>query len=246
MEEKIFTLEGSRSLTRDVWELTLSGDASAFVRPGQFVNLELPDKFLRRPLSVSNWTDGGVLLLVRVVGAGTAELAASAPGTRFRLLTGLGNGFSPEEHGEHPILVGGGIGLAPLYGLARRMVGMGLAPTVALGFRSAEDVFYAEEFAALGCPLFLATEDGSLGTRGFVTDCIRKFVPECDYAFVCGPMPQLRAVYALPQLRGGQFSFEARMACGFGACVGCTIETENGPRRVCKDGPVFRKEEIVW
>lgn len=246
MEEKDFTLEGARRLTRDVWELTLSGDASAFKRPGQFVNLELPGKFLRRPLSIANWMDNGVLLLVRAVGEGTAELIASAPGTRFHLLTGLGNGFEMAEHGEHPVLVGGGIGLAPLYGLARHMVGAGLTPAVALGFRSAEDVFYAEEFAALGCPLFLSTEDGSLGMKGFVTDCVRKFVPECDYAFSCGPLPMLRSVWALPQLRGGQFSLEARMACGFGACMGCTIETKNGPRRVCKEGPVFRKEEIIW
>ena len=240
------TLFSSKQLTKDVWELAFTGDTEAFTHPGQFVNLELPGRFLRRPISVASYTDEGMLLLVRLAGAGTAELVSAPAGTAFDTLTGLGNGFDPEERGEHPVLIGGGIGIAPLYGLARKLVGMGLTPDVALGFRSAGDVFYVEEFAALGCRVFVATEDGSLGTKGFVTDCVKNYLPEADYAFVCGPTPMLKAVYALPQLKGGQFSFEARMACGFGACVGCTIPTANGPRRVCKDGPVFRKEEIVW
>ena len=240
------TLFSSKRLTKDVWELAFTGDTEAFTRPGQFVNLELPGRFLRRPISVASYTDEGMLLLVRVAGAGTAELVSAPAGTAFDTLTGLGNGFDPEERGEHPVLIGGGIGIAPLYGLARKLVGMGLTPHVALGFRSADDVFYVEEFAALGCRVFVATEDGSLGTKGFVTDCVKNFVPEADYAFVCGPTPMLKAVYALPQLKGGQFSFEARMACGFGACVGCTIPTRDGYKRVCKDGPILMKEEIVW
>ena len=240
------TLFSSKQLTKDVWELAFTGDTEAFTRPGQFVNLELPGRFLRRPISVASYTDEGMLLLVRVAGAGTAELVSAPVGTAFDTLTGLGNGFDPEEQGEHPVLIGGGIGIAPLYGLARKLVGMGLTPDVALGFRSTDDVFYVEEFAALGCRVFVATEDGSLGTCGFVTDCVKNYLPEADYAFVCGPTPMLKAVYGLEQLKDGQFSFEARMACGFGACVGCTIPTANGPKRVCKDGPVFRKEEIVW
>ena len=246
MMKTTLTLVQSRPLTDDVWELALAGDTEAFTRPGQFVNIELPGKFLRRPISVANYTEDGLLLLVRVAGAGTAELVASPEGTRFDTLTGLGNGFDPEEQGTHPVLIGGGIGIAPLYGLARKLVGCFQTPTVVLGFRSARDVFYVEEFAALGCQVFVSTEDGSLGTKGFVTDCVTNFLPEADYAYVCGPTPMLKAVSSLPQLTGGQFSFEARMACGFGACVGCTIQTANGPRRVCKDGPIFRKEEIVW
>ena len=147
--------------------------------------------------------------------------------------------------GEHPVLAGGGIGIAPLYGLAQRMLERGQTPTVALGFRTGKDAFYLEEFAALGCRLLIATEDGSLGVKGFVTDCI-KAVPECDYVLACGPLPMLKAVHALPQLRGGQFSFEARMGCGFGACMGCTVPTKDGYKRVCKDGPILYKEEIVW
>lgn len=244
MNERIFTLERARQLTGDVYELVLSGDMSDITAPGQFVNLELPGKFLRRPISVASWTENALLLLVRVAGEGTRELVRSVPGTEFRTLSGLGNGFDPLRCGKKPVLVGGGIGAAPLYGLAKRMLELGITPTLALGFRTASDAFYLQEFGALGCPMFLATEDGSLGTRGFVTDLVAN--TDCDYCFVCGPTPMLRAVHALPQLSDGQFSFEARMACGFGACVGCTIQTAGGPRRVCKDGPVFGKEEIVW
>jgi len=246
MNKTILTLERSRRLTRDIWELILSGDASDFERPGQFLELALPEKFLRRPISVANWTDDGVLLLVRTAGRGTEALAASPAGTRFDALTGLGNGFDLDAGREDAILIGGGVGLAPLYGLARRMAGLGLTPTVALGFRTAEDLFYAEEFAALGCRLFVATEDGSLGTKGYVTDLIPRFAPECRYCYACGPTPMLRSAAALPQFTGGQFSLEARMGCGFGVCMGCTILTADGPRRVCRDGPVFQKEALQW
>lgn len=246
MEKTILTLEHIRRLNVDTYELVLSGDTSAMERPGQFVNLELPELFLRRPVSVANWTEDGLLLLVRAVGVGTARLTAAEPGTRFDTLVGLGNGFDPEERGREPVLIGGGIGLAPLYALARRMTGLGLTPTVALGFRTGADAFYLEEFAALGCSLFLATEDGSLGTKGFVTDCVRAHIPQADYAFACGPTPMLRSVAGLTQLSGGQFSLEARMGCGFGVCLGCTVVTAHGVKRVCADGPVFRKEELVW
>ena len=240
-----FTLEHTRQLTADTYEVVLSGDTSAITAPGQFVNLELPGKFLRRPISICNWTDQALMLLVKVVGDGTRELVRCVPGTELDVLSGLGNGFDPARAGDHPVLAGGGIGIAPLYGLAQRMRDAGQAPTVALGFRSAKDAFYLEEFASLGCRLLIATEDGSLGTQGFVTDCIRN-VPECDYVLCCGPLPMLKAVHSLPQLTDGQFSFEARMGCGFGACMGCSIPTRDGYKRVCKDGPILYKEEIVW
>ena len=171
--------------------------------------------------------------------------ALCVPGTELDVLSGLGNGFDLAKGGAHPILLGGGIGIAPLYGLAQRMLEAGIAPTVGLGFRSGGDAFYLEEFGKLGCRLMVATEDGSLGTKGFVTDLARH-VPECGYAFVCGPTPMLKAVHGLPQLTGGQFSFEARMGCGFGACMGCSVPTGNGYKRVCKDGLILYKEEIVW
>ena len=245
MKKSLFTLHAARPLSGDVWELILEGDASAVTAPGQFVNLELPGKFLRRPISVCDWTETGLTLLVKEVGAGTRELVRLPAGTRLDVLTGLGNGFGIGAAPEGAVLVGGGIGSAPLYGLAKRRLAAGRSVQVVLGFRSKEDAFYLEEFAALGLEVPAATEDGSLGTRGFVTDVLNS-LPDCRYVLACGPTPMLRAVHALPQITGGQFSFEARMACGFGACVGCTIETRNGLRRVCKDGPVFRKEEILW
>ncbi len=247
MRQSVFTLEQSRRLTHDTWELTLAGDTSAIAAPGQFVNIALPGKFLRRPISVCDWDASGLILLVKEAGAGTRELVRLPAGTELDILTGLGNGFdhSPDTVGPDPVLVGGGIGAAPLYGLAKRMAEAGRPPRIVLGFRTKEDGFYLEEFAALGARIATATEDGSLGVKGFVTDALRA-LPDCRYVLACGPAPMLRSVAALPQIDGGQFSFEARMACGFGACVGCTIETADGPRRVCRDGPVFRKEEIVW
>jgi dihydroorotate dehydrogenase electron transfer subunit len=243
MKQVQMTLTEKTPLTADVWQLRFAGDTSPITHPGQFVNLELPGRFLRRPISVCDWDEETLTLLVRVAGKGTAELCQAQPGTVFDLLSGLGNGFDPDECTGNPILIGGGIGTAPLYGLARRMAQKGKAPTVALGFNTAADVFYLKEFTDLGCHVFLSTVDGSLGAPGFVTELVAK--TECDYCFVCGPGPMLRAVLALPQLTDGQISFEERMGCGFGACVGCTMETKNGPRRVCKDGPVFRKEEIL-
>jgi len=245
MRQSVFTLERVRRVTRDTWELTLAGDASAVTAPGQFVNIELPGKFLRRPISVCDWGADGLTLLVKEAGAGTRELVRLPAGTKLDVLSGLGNGFDISQAEEGAVLVGGGIGAAPLYGLAKRMLEAGQTPTVVLGFRTKADAFYLEEFAALGARITTAAEDGSLGTRGFVTDALRA-LPGCRYVLACGPAPMLKAVSSLPQLTGGQFSFEARMACGFGACVGCTIETANGPRRVCRDGPVFRKEELVW
>lgn len=246
MKQSLFTLEHTRQLTADTYELVLSGDTSAITAPGQFVNIELPGKFLRRPISICNWSsEGALMLLVKVVGDGTKQLVRCVPGTELDVLSGLGNGFDLTQAGEHPILLGGGIGIAPLYGLAQRMLQAGMTPTVGLGFRSQADAFYLEEFGALGCRLMVATEDGSLGTRGFVTDIARN-VPECDYVLCCGPLPMLKAVHALPQLTGGQFSFEARIGCGFGACVGCSVPTVQGTKRVCKDGPILYQEEIVW
>ena len=245
MKKSLFTLEHARQLTEDTYELVLSGDTSAITAPGQFVNIELPGKFLRRPISICNWTKDALMLLVKVVGAGTKDLVRCVPGTELDVLSGLGNGFDMSLAGERPVLVGGGIGIAPLYGLAQRLLEQGKTPTVVLGFRTGKDAFYLEEFASLGCQLLIATEDGSLGVKGFVTDSLSK-LPDCDYVFTCGPLPMLKAVHSLPQLKGGQFSFEARMGCGFGACMGCTVPTKDGYKRVCKDGPILYKEEIVW
>lgn len=247
MKQSVFTVARVHQETRDVWELVLTGDTSAITAPGQFVNIALPGKFLRRPISVCDWTEDQLTLLVKEAGEGTRELVRMAPGTELDVLSGLGNGFDFRRSvtGPNPVLVGGGIGIAPLAGLLWRMLEAGQRPAVVLGYRSAEESFYQQMFAAFDVDLRIATEDGTIGTRGFVTDVLDTF-PAGVYVLACGPTPMLKAVHGHPGVTGGQFSFEARMACGFGACVGCSIPTTDGPRRVCKDGPVFRKEEIVW
>ena len=240
MQRQIFTLAQTRTLTPDVFELRLAGDTSAVARPGQFVNIALEGLFLRRPISVCDWDDGSLTLILKVVGKGTARLAALAPGAKLDLLTGLGNGYDVDACPDGAVLAGGGVGVPPLYGLAKRLIAAGKRPAVALGFNTAAEIFYEAEFRALGLDVTLATVDGSAGIKGFVTDAM----PEGAYACCCGPEPMLKAVYR--KTSGGQFSFEARMGCGFGACMGCSCHTVAGPKRICKDGPVLRREEILW
>jgi len=234
----------NQALTENVYRMTLEGDTGAVTAPGQFVNIRLEGLYLRRPISVCD-LDGGMLTIVyKVVGRGTAAMAALRPGETLDLLSGLGNGYALSKSGERPLLLGGGVGIPPLYLLARRLLDLGKKPQVLLGFNRAAEIFYAEEFRALSLPVHLATADGSAGQRGFVTDLIR----DCgayDYFFACGPEPMLRAVYDATET-GGQLSFEARMGCGFGACMGCSCETKYGAKRICRDGPVLEKEEIRW
>lgn len=245
MKDCTFTIKSLRVLTDSVFELNLEGDASDFSRPGQFVNITIPSLYLRRPISVCDWTKDSLCLLIREVGAGTRWLRNAAPGTPLQIITDLGNGFDVDFASASPALVGGGIGIAPLYGLARELLAKGIKPVAVLGYRNAGEVFYTEEFRKLGCEVIVATEDGSCGIKGFVTDAL-KTRPELTRIYACGPMPMLKALALLPQIEDGEFSLEARMGCGFGACVGCTIMTTNGPARVCAEGPVFRKGDIVW
>ncbi len=256
MKESQFKVISNRQLTEDVFELRLSGDATAFTNPGQFAEISVPGLFLRRPISVCDWTSDTLLLLVKAVGTGTRALRELEPGNSLDILTGLGNGFDIGQGATVPLasrtaLVGGGIGIAPLYALARLLIaarqkaGISDALPVVLGFRKVSDTFYVDEFSAIGCDVMAATEDGSMGTRGFVTDVLSAH-PDLSYVYACGPMPMLRAVARLPQVGDGQFSFEARMGCGFGACMGCTIATVSGPKRVCREGPVFHKAEISF
>lgn len=240
MEEQIFKIASNREVAREVFRLELHGDTRGMKTPGQFVNIALPGRFLRRPFSVSDWECCKAVVLYKTIGEGTEQLSRMSAGEQLNVLTGLGNGFDAACGGEEPILVGGGLGAAPMHALAKALLSRGARPKAYLGFASAEDVIVAEELRELGIPAFIATMDGSAGTRGFVTEQI----PEGAYVFACGPEPMLRAVYQ--RAGDGQFSFESRMGCGFGACMGCTCETNFGPKRVCKDGPVFRKEEILW
>ena len=242
MKEQLFTLERTRQLTADVYEMLLSGDMSDITAPGQFVELELPGRFLRRPISVCNWTKDALLLLVRVAGDGTRELVRSVPGTEFRTISGLGNGFDVSKCGDKTLVIGGGVGVPPMYGLAKALQAAGKTPVAILGFNKKEELFYEEEFKALGVETVITTVDGSYGVKGFVTDALPA---DYDYFCTCGPGPMLKAVYNA-SATSGLLSFEERMGCGFGACMGCSCKTKYGNKRICKDGPVLEKEEIIW
>ena len=242
MKEIFYTVAENVPIAPGVYRLRLLGDTTAITAPGQFLELKLPGFFLRRPLSVCDWDEGSVTILYKVVGSGTDWLSRCAAGDVLSALSGLGNSFDPAACKEVTLVIGGGIGVPPMYGLAKRLLAAGKTPVAILGFNTASERFYDDAFRALGVQTIVATADGSLGVRGFVTDAL----PERYDGFcACGPLPMLRALCAASD-KPGFLSLEARMGCGFGACMGCTIETVNGPRRVCKEGPVFRKEELVW
>lgn len=242
MKNGIYEIVSNRPIALDTYEMVLAGDMGFVENPGQFVNIQLEGLYLRRPISICDWDDRTMTLIYKVVGRGTRQMAAMAPGHKLDLLTGLGNGFSMEEAGEHSLVIGGGVGVPPLYGLCKRLVQQGKRVSAVLGFGKQEQVFYQKEFEELGCPVYLATEDGSMGTKGFVTDVMAQL--DYDYYFACGPMPMMRAVHAMG--RRGQLSFEERMGCGFGACMGCSCETLVGTKRICVDGPVMRSEEVKF
>ena len=243
LEQHAYTVLENTRLCRDIYRLRLGGPTTAFTAPGQFINLKLDGFYLRRPLSLCDLQPEGPVVVYKTVGQGTASLARLAPGARVDALAGLGNGFAVAKSGDAPLLVGGGVGAPPLYYLARCLRQAGKQVTVTLGFQSAADAFLCDEFRALGCTLRVATADGSLGARGLVTAAL----PAHGYSYVyaCGPLPMLRAVAERTPC-GGQYSFEERMGCGFGACMGCSCETKTGPKRICKEGPVLEKEEIIW
>ena len=245
MDKRIFEIESNRPLTEQVFEMRLRGDASAIRRAGQFVNIAVEGLFLRRPISVCDFTDDTLTLIYKVVGEGTARLAKMQAGERLDILTGLGNGFDADRTISKALLVGGGVGVPPLYRLTKDLVARGKEVTAVLGFNRADEIFYADEFAAAGARVIIATADGSVGTKGFVTDAIRENGVKFDYFYACGPLPMLRALCDATAA-DGELSFEERMGCGFGACMGCSCKTHNGNKRICKEGPVLRKDEIIW
>lgn len=243
IKQSIFTILTNEALTPSVYRMTLSGDTSAITAPGQFVNIRLAGKFLRRPISVCDWEDGKLTLVYKVVGHGTAQMAAMAPGEKLDILTGLGNGYDLGLVGDAPLLVGGGVGVPPMYGLAKHLRAMGKEVQVILGFNTKAEIFYEQEFKDLGCAVTVTTADGSYGVKGFVTDAMKNM--HYSHFCACGPEPMLKALYAA-STTSGQMSFEERMGCGFGACMGCSCKTLTGNKRICKDGPVMKKEEILW
>ena len=242
MKQSLFSIVSNTPLTDSVYKMVLSGDTSAITAPGQFVNIQLTGKFLRRPISVCDYDAQTLTIVYKVVGKGTEQMASMTAGETLDILTGLGNGYDLAPAGDRPVLLGGGGGVPPLYHLAKRLLALGKEVTVVLGFNTASEIFYEKEFQALGCKTFVTTVDGSYGKKGFVTDAL----PEnYTYFYTCGPEPMLKAVYRTTNT-SGQMSFEQRMGCGFGACMGCSIQTKHGARRVCKEGPVFEKEELIW
>ena len=243
MKQSLFVVTGQKRLNETVYEMRLSGDTGDITRPGQFVNLKIRECFLRRPISVCDAKDGTLTLVYRVVGKGTGYMSRMEPGEQIDILTGLGNGYDLSKAGEKPLLIGGGVGVPPLYMLCRELIRAGARPEVILGFNNLSDMFYKKEFEDLGAHVTVTTVDGSYGVRGFVTDAMTDLA--YTYFYTCGPEPMLRAVYKVSST-SGQFSFEERMGCGFGACMGCTCRTITGHKRICREGPVLEKEEILW
>jgi len=244
MKQSLFTVLTNECIADKVYKMTLSGDISDITATGQFVNIKLDGFYLRRPISVCEAADGVLTIIYKAVGKGTEYMSSLSEGAVLDVLTGLGNGYTVEPSGDRPLLVGGGVGVPPMYGLAKLLRSKGKEVSVILGFNTKTDVFYEEEFRALGCKVFVTTADGSYGKKGFVTDAVGD-VGEYTYFYTCGPEPMLKALYNATAT-GGQFSFEERMGCGFGACMGCSCKTKYGNKRICKDGPVLTKEEIIW
>ena len=243
MKDSLFEIVSNRQIAKNTYEMVISGDISDITAPGQFVNLKLDGFYLRRPISVCDAVGSRLTLIYKVVGAGTEKMAEMKRGESILTLTGLGNGYDTSVSGDRPLLIGGGAGVPPMYMLCKKLIAEGKKPTVILGFGSSDEVFYEEEFRVLGAEVLVTTVDGSYGVKGFVTDAFAGV--DYSYFYTCGPEPMLKAVYDR-SATSGQFSFEERMGCGFGACMGCSCKTKYGNKRICRDGPVLVKEEIIW
>ena len=242
MKQSLFTITENTPLTKSVYRMRLAGDTSAITAPGQFVNVLLDGLYLRRPISVCDRTEGELTIVYKVVGKGTEQMSRMTEGT-LDILTGLGNGYDLSLAGDRPLLLGGGVGVPPMYLLAKDLIAQGKQVSVILGFNTKDEVFYEDEFRALGADVTVATADGSYGVKGFVTDPMKTM--DYTYFYTCGPEPMLKAVWNT-STTSGQLSFEERMGCGFGACMGCSCKTLTGNKRICKEGPVMKKEEILW
>ena len=243
MKQSIFKITSNEKIARNIFKMTLAGDTSAIIAPGQFVNIKLDGLFLRRPISVCDCVGDNLTLIYKVVGRGTEQMSRMKDGDELDLLTGLGNGYNTRTSGDSPLLIGGGVGVPPMYMLCKKLVAEGKKVTVVLGFNSKDDVFCEDEFKALGADVHISTADGTYGTKGFVTDVIKNL--QYTFFYTCGPEPMFRAMHKMMKTPG-QYSFEERMGCGFGACMGCSCRTLTGNKRICKEGPVMESEEIIW
>lgn len=242
MQKQFMTIKEVRKLQKDIFLMVLSGDCKDIDRPGRFVNIKIEGLYLRRPISICDFNNDEITIIFKTVGEGTKQLSEMKPGEVLDVLIPLGNGFDISADCKNPVVIGGGIGVPPLLNLCKQLLAAGKKPAVILGFNTSEDAVLIDEFKALGVEPVITTADGSMGTKGFVTGPLADM--DFDYVFTCGPEPMLKAIWDMAE--DGQFSFEARMACGFGACMGCTCETKYGYKRICKDGPIMYKEEIIW
>ena len=247
MKQGIYTVQSNVALTDVVYKMVLEGDTSGCTATGQFVNLQLEGHYLRRPISVNDWDDHTITIIYKVVGQGTELMAGMPAGTKLDVLTGLGNGYDTSKSGDKPLLLGGGVGIPPLYALCKKLIAEGKSPSVVLGFNTVSELFLTKEFEDLlegtDGKLYITVADGSCGMKGFVTDAMKDI--DYTYFYTCGPMPMFKAIESIAKT-SGQYSFEERMGCGFGACMGCSCKTKYGNKRICKDGPVLEREEIIW
>ncbi|MDD6275787.1 MAG: dihydroorotate dehydrogenase electron transfer subunit [Clostridia bacterium] len=243
MKQVIMKIEKQKKIAKNVYLMELSGDTSAITKPGQFVNIKLDGCYLRRPISVCDYGENSLTLIYKVVGEGTEKMSLLPDGTQLDILSGLGNGYDIADCGDKPLLIGGGVGVPPLYNLCKKLIESGKSVTVILGFNTKDEVFAEAEFRALGAEVYITTVDGSYAHKGFVTDVMKEL--DYSYFYTCGPMPMFKAIESVAKT-SGQYSFEERMGCGFGACMGCSCKTKYGNKRICKDGPVLRREEIIW
>lgn len=242
MKQGIYTVIENENIAKDVFKMVLKGDTQNITAPGQFINIALEGRFLRRPISVCDYDDETITIIYKVVGEGTQQMKSLPAGASLDVLTGLGNGYDITKSTK-PLLIGGGVGVPPMFNLAKALIKAGQHPTVVLGFNTESEIFFENEFKAIGCDVYVTTVDGSYGVKGFVTDVMKDI--DYDYFYTCGPLPMFKAIYNTTET-SGQFSFEERMGCGFGACMGCSCKTKYGNKRICKDGPVLVKEEIIW
>ena len=243
MKQVFLKITENKKIAKDVYLMKLEGDVSDITASGQFVNIKLDGFYLRRPISVCDYDENTLTIIYKVVGEGTEAMAELPCGAELDVLTGLGNGYNLAKSGDAPLLIGGGVGVPPMYNLCRKLIAEGKKVTVVLGFNTKDEIFFEDEFKALGAEVYITTVDGSYGTKGFVTDVMKNL--DYTYFFTCGPMPMFKAIEATA-VTSGQYSFEERMGCGFGACMGCSCKTKYGNKRICKDGPVLEREEIIW
>lgn len=243
MYQGIYEIKSNIKLAESVYETVLLGDTSSLRSPGQFINIKIDGLFLRRPISVCDYDENSITIIYKVVGEGTQLMSEMQSGEKLDVLCGLGNGFDTSKSGDTPVLIGGGVGVPPMYNLCKKLISEGKKVTVILGFNNADEIFYEDKFKALGADVKVTTVDGSYGIKGYVTDALKE--TNYTYFYTCGPMPMFKAIENTATT-SGQYSFEERMGCGFGACMGCSCKTKYGNKRICKDGPVLEREEIIW